>query len=93
MALNFARFKDGTIDEAFSQIRGNSDPAVRKKAAEAINQAFGEEVYYVPNWYSKWILGQSKGCKGVDDFRLPNGDKAWNLYGGATPALAYMNCG
>jgi peptide/nickel transport system substrate-binding protein len=92
-ALNFARFKDGTIDEAFTQIRGNSDPAVRKKAAEAINQAFGEEMYYIPNWYSKWVLGQSKGCKGVEDFRLPNGDKVWNLYGGSTPALASMSCG
>ncbi len=92
-ALNFARFRDGTIDEAFTQIRANSDPAVRKKAAEAINQAFGEEMYYIPNWYSKWVLGQSKGCKGVEDFRLPNGDKAWNLYGGSTPAVAFLSCG
>ncbi len=93
LALNFARFKDATIDEAFTQIRGNSDPAVRKKAAEAINQAFGEEMYVIPNWYSKWVLGQAKGCKGVEDFRLPNGDKVWTLYGGTTPALAQMSCG
>jgi peptide/nickel transport system substrate-binding protein len=93
LALNFARFKDATIDDAFAQIRGNSDPAVRKKAAENINQAFGEEMYYIPNWYSKWVLGQAKGCKGAESFKLPNGDVAWNLYGGSTPAIGQMSCG
>ncbi len=93
LALNFARFKDATIDEAFTQIRGNSDPVVRKKAAESINQAFGEEMYVIPNWYSKWVLGQAKGCKGAEGFKLPNGDVAWNLYGGSTPAVGSLSCG
>ncbi len=92
-ALNFARFKDGTIDESFNQIRGNSDVAVRKKAAEAINQAFGEEMYYIPNWYSKWVLGQAKGCKGTEAFKLPNGDTPWAVYGGATPGVGSLSCG
>jgi peptide/nickel transport system substrate-binding protein len=92
-ALNFARFKDATIDASFSSIRGNSDPVVRKKAAEDINQAFGEEMYIIPNWYSKWVLGQAKGCKGAEGFKLPNGDVAWNLYGGSTPAVGLLSCG
>jgi peptide/nickel transport system substrate-binding protein len=91
--LNFARFKDATIDAAFAQIRGNSDQVVRKKAAEDINQAFGEEMYVIPNWYSKWIVGQAKGCKGIEGFKLPNGDAGWNLYGGSTQALGYLTCG
>jgi peptide/nickel transport system substrate-binding protein len=91
-ALNFGRVKDGTIDAALDQIRSNSDPAVRKKAAESINQAFGEEAYFIPNWYSRWILGYGNKCGGVEDFRLPNGDKVYSFNGGATPALAYMGC-
>ncbi len=91
-ALNFGRVKDGIIDESLNQIRSNSDPAVRKKAAEAINGAFGEEAYFIPNWYSKWIMGHSNKCGGVEDFRLPDGSKIFQLGGGSTPALAYMGC-
>jgi peptide/nickel transport system substrate-binding protein len=91
-ALNFGRVKDGTIDAALDQIRSNSDPAVRKKSAEAINQAFGEEAYFIPNWYSRWIMGHSAKCGGVEDFKLPNGDKPYVFNGGSTPALAYMGC-
>ncbi len=91
-ALNFGRFKDNIIDESLNQIRGNSDPVVRKRSAEAINTAFGEEVYFIPNWFSKWVLGSSPKCGGVEDFRLPNGDKIYALPGGATPALGYMGC-
>jgi peptide/nickel transport system substrate-binding protein len=91
-ALNFGRFKDGIIDTAFNQIRSSSDPALRKRAAEEINRTFGTEVYNIPNWFSRWILGYNPKCGGEEDFRLPSGDKIWDLPGGATPALAYMGC-
>jgi peptide/nickel transport system substrate-binding protein len=91
-ALNFARFKDGVVDESLNQIRSSSDPAVRKKAAEAINRQFGEEVFYIPNWYSKWTLGSAKGCAGLDAFKLPDGSTPWKLYGGATLGLSVLGC-
>jgi peptide/nickel transport system substrate-binding protein len=92
LAINLGRVKDGTVDEAFNQIRQNSDPAVRRKAAEAVSQAFGEEQYYIWNWYSKWILGYNAKCTNGEDFRLPNGEKIYNLPGGATPAVANLSC-
>jgi peptide/nickel transport system substrate-binding protein len=92
LAINLGRIRDATIDESFNQIRSNSDPAVRKKAADAISQAFGEEQFNIWNWYSKWVLGYSPKCDGGEAFRLPSGEKVYNFSGGFTPGIGNITC-
>jgi peptide/nickel transport system substrate-binding protein len=73
ISINLARISDGTIDSAFDQIRGNSDPAVRKKAAEGINAALGENAYNLWRWRTVWGVGYCKSCGGVTGQLTPTG--------------------
>ena len=58
IAINFNRIVDPTIDAAFDLIRTNSDPAVRKKAAENVNGAFADNAYDLWRWRTTWGVGQ-----------------------------------
>lgn len=73
ISINLARISDGTIDSAFDQIRQNSDPAVRKKAAENINGALGDNAYDLWRWRTIWGIGYCKTCSGVTGQKTPIG--------------------
>jgi peptide/nickel transport system substrate-binding protein len=72
--INLARISDGTIDSAFDQIRQNSDPAVRKKAAEAINGAMGENSYNLWLWRTVWAVASCSKCGGYVGQKTPGGE-------------------
>jgi peptide/nickel transport system substrate-binding protein len=74
IAINLARIQDGTIDTAFDQIRANSDPAVRKKAAEAINGAMGENANNLWLWRTVWGIASCTKCGGVVGQKTPTGE-------------------
>jgi hypothetical protein len=93
IALNFGRVRDNIIDQSLDQIRANSDPAVRKRAAEAINQQFADQVYAIWNWPSRYTLGTCKQCGGFDDQRMPNGDKPLQYADGIARGLGYLYAG
>ena len=79
LALNFGRFKDPVIDEAFDTILTNPDPAARKAAAEDINKEFGAQVW---NWWLAWVLWgivQQPYVNGVQHDQLPDGSEGIGL--------------
>ncbi len=82
IALNFGRVKDNNIDAALDQIRGSSDPVVRKRAAEIINTTFADQVYAIWNWPSKYMVATCNTCTGFGETRLPDGERAMQNLGG-----------
>ena len=79
LALNFGRFKDPVIDEAFDTILTNPDPAARQAAAEDINKEFGAQVW---NWWLTWVLWaiiQQPYVNGVQHNTLPDGSEGIGL--------------
>ena len=73
IAINFNRIVDPTIDAAFDLIRTNSDPAVRKKAAENINATFADNAYDLWRWRTTWGVGSCLKCGGVSGQKTPTG--------------------
>ena len=73
ISINLARISDGALDSAFDQIRGNADPAVRKKAAENINGSMGENANNLWRWRTVWGVGYCKSCGGVTGQKTPSG--------------------
>ena len=55
LSLNFGRLQDDVIDENLEIIKSDPDEDARRAAAEAINQRFGEQVYYL--WYTWAVWG------------------------------------
>jgi peptide/nickel transport system substrate-binding protein len=53
LALNFGRFQDPVIDQNLLAQRQSPDPEVRREAVEAVNRAFGENVW---NLWTTWTL-------------------------------------
>jgi hypothetical protein len=66
---------DGQVDSAFEQIRGNSDPAVRKRAAENINRQYGDQAYHMWRWRSRLHIAACAKCGGIEDTVGLNGEK------------------
>ena len=94
ISINFARVNDATVDSAFDQIRGNSDPAVRKKAAENINQSFADNAYDLWGWRTKWALAACAKCGGFTDQKTPIvGDAAPNIPGGLLADVGQLTKG
>jgi peptide/nickel transport system substrate-binding protein len=93
IALNFGRIKDGQIDAALDLIRKNSDPAVRKKAAEAINQQFAEQAYNLWTWRTRWNLAYGTKVGGIDDVRTITGEKPPLLPSGHFAGLGFLTKG
>lgn len=83
--LNINRISDDVIDSALDQIRENSDPAVRKRAAESINRQLGDNAYLLYRWRGIFGLASCKTCGGGDDFRGVDGQKLVT-----TTQLAYL---
>jgi peptide/nickel transport system substrate-binding protein len=77
VSLNWQRAKDGAVDEAFNILRDNTDPAVRKQAAENINRQYGENAFLIWRWRTTWSVASAKGVTAdFAKFKLPNGDPA-----------------
>ena len=79
LALNFGRFKDPVIDEAFDTIKSNPDPAARKAAAEDINREFGEQVWNIWLTRALWGIIQGPYVNGVQHNTLPDGSEGIGL--------------
>ncbi len=73
--LNWGRVVDGQVDAAFEQIRGNSDPAVRKRAAESVNRQYGEQAYHMWRWRSRLHIAACAKCGGLEDTVGVKGEK------------------
>jgi peptide/nickel transport system substrate-binding protein len=92
-AINLTRVQDGTIDTAFDQIRGNSDPAVRKKAAESIDLAFGDNAYDLWRWRTVWGVGSCAKCGGYTGQKTPTGDGTQDFPTGLVADMAALTKG
>jgi peptide/nickel transport system substrate-binding protein len=73
--LNWGRVVDGTVDASFEQIRGNSDPVVRKRAAESVNQIYGDQAYHMWRWRSRLHVAACAKCGGLEDTVAAGGEK------------------
>ena len=73
--LNWGRVVDGTVDAAFDLIRTNSDPVVRKRAAESINRQYGEQAYHMWRWRSRLHMAACAKCGGLTETVGLNGEK------------------
>ncbi len=93
LALNFGRIQDGQIDAALNQIRTNSDPAVRKKASEAINQQFAEQGYNLWRWRTTWGLAMGTKVGGFGDVTTVGGEPGPNLPSGHFGGVAFLTKG
>jgi len=79
LALNFGRFKDPVIDEAFNTIKSDPDPAARKAAAEDVNREFGEQVWNIWLTWVLWGIIQQPYVNGVQHNTLPDGSEGIGL--------------
>jgi peptide/nickel transport system substrate-binding protein len=73
LALNFGRFKDADMDAQFAIIKGESDPAARQEAAEAVNRIFGEQVYNLWLGWALWAIVEQPYVNGLESNVLPDG--------------------
>jgi hypothetical protein len=91
--LNWGRLSDGIIDTAFEQIRGNSDPAVRKKASEAISRQLGETASILWRWRGRFHLSACARCGGLEDIAGPENEKIANSPSGHFQGAAWLTAG
>ncbi|WP_419839179.1 ABC transporter substrate-binding protein [Candidatus Poriferisodalis sp.] len=78
LALNFGRFQDPEIDAAFQVIRHNPDPAARKAAAEAVNRAFGKNVWNLWTYWTLWGVIANPRVQNITSLPIP--DNAENSF-------------
>ncbi len=71
LALNFGRFQDPAMDEQFSIIRQNPDPAARQAAAEEVNRLFGENVWNFWTTWTLWGIVANPRVQNLTDLELP----------------------
>ena len=72
LALNFGRFQDPEIDAAFQVIRHNPDPEARRAAAEAVNQAFGKNVWNLWTYWTLWGVIANPRVQNITDLPIPD---------------------
>ena len=72
--LNWGRVVDPIVDTMFDQIRSNSDPVVRKHAAESINRIYADQVYAFWQWRTLLQIESCSTCAGMTDMVGPNGE-------------------
>ena len=88
IALNFGRFQDDVIDENLQVLRESQDEAERAAAAEAINEAFGEQVYNIWAVWTYWVMGFKPSVHGVQTpILLPDGTNGLTEGIGANGAI------
>ena len=77
ISLNWQRAKDSEVDAAFDLLRDNTDPVVRKRAAESIFRQYAEKAYILPRWTTIWSVAYgNKVTPNLDTAKLVNGDAA-----------------
>jgi peptide/nickel transport system substrate-binding protein len=69
--VNFGRFNDPVIDENLDIGRSEPDPEERRKAYEAINERFAEQVWNVWLWHAPWAVAEASNVHGVLGPPLP----------------------
>lgn len=77
LAVNFSRIRDDVIDQNLATIRESSDPEQRRRAAEAINRRFADQVYNIWLTWPVWAIAHDPSVHDVvEGIRLPDGDAA-----------------
>ncbi len=75
VSLNWQRAKDGQVDAAFDLLRDNTDPAVRKGAAESIFRQYAEKAYILPRWVTVWTVAYgNKVQPNLETLKMVNGE-------------------
>ena len=72
LALNFGRFQDPEIDAAYQVIRHNPDPEARREAAEAVNRAFGKNVWNLWTYWTLWGVIANPRVQNITDLPIPD---------------------
>ncbi len=72
LALNFGRFQDAAMDEQFTIIRQNPDPAARKAAAEEVNRLFAENVWNFWYVWTLWGIIANPRVQNITDLEIPD---------------------
>ncbi|TDD08835.1 hypothetical protein E1292_11005 [Nonomuraea deserti] len=86
VSLNFTRFKDKQLSDAFDVGRTDPDEAARKKAYATVQQRLRELVPYVfiDHLNTGSIVARTK-VHGIGEHRLPDGEKGLPLTGSPIP--------
>jgi len=79
LALNFGRFKDPDMDAALETVKTESDPAIRKEAAEEVSRIFGEQVYNIWLGWALWGIVEQPYVNGLESNVLPDGGEGVGL--------------
>ena len=83
LALNFGRFQDPEIDAAYQVIRHNPDPDARREAAEAVNRAFGKNVWNLWTYWTLWGVIANPRVQNITDLPIPdNAESAFPVISG-----------
>jgi peptide/nickel transport system substrate-binding protein len=70
--VNFSRFNDKVINQAFEKARASDDPTVRKTAYEDINKEFAKQVWEGWGFWTLWTVPSQTNVKGIAGPNLPS---------------------
>ena len=73
LALNFGRFQDPAMDEAFVTIRQSGDPAERQAAAEEVNRLFAENVWNFWYVWTVWGIMANPRIQDITELQITEG--------------------
>jgi peptide/nickel transport system substrate-binding protein len=73
--VNFGAIKDSRIDNALDTARSSADANVRRAAYEEVQRVFGEQLYNLWGFYSRWVFASRPNVRGVTGPDLPTGGK------------------
>lgn len=73
LALNFGRFQDPAMDQAFGIIRQNPDQAARVEAAEQVNRQFAENVWNIWTVWTLWGIVANPRVQDITSLNMPDG--------------------
>ena len=82
LALNFARTKDPEIQAALEKGRTSTDPAVRARAYQTINQRFAQDLPYIFTDSTIWAIISNPRAKNINGPTLPGGGKRLGFFQG-----------
>ncbi|HVM41212.1 MAG TPA: ABC transporter substrate-binding protein [Acidimicrobiia bacterium] len=76
LSLNFGRIQDEVIDTNLDTIKNSDDPAEVKRAAEAVNRRFGEQVYNLWNNWTLWaVVANPVVHNPINGYTAPGGER------------------
>lgn len=74
LASNVGRFQDPAIDAAYDVIRHDPDPVARREAAEAVNRAFGRNVWNLWTHWTLWGIVANPRVQNLTNLSIPGSD-------------------